>query len=325
MRRFWISKISVVFLLEIVFLSCAWAQASITTSQSSNPTQDTSDWTEPYRDSTISIGRIVTNANRHIFFQPIGAGIIVGIDEHTAYIVTAKHVFDDPSQNWHPSELRIRFAWQEKESEEQQLGVPIKLTDEKGTNLWTALDDSSDIAGIPIPADFSEFHIHAISFGTFASAEDLFDGATVFIYGFPGIVGNERLVRAVTRSGIVAWTDPSDPLGKPFMVDANIFPGNSGGPVFKMPVGLGKKGGLVLSARVAFLGIISQDFTNFYAVTADGRIVTYKFPDSPLPSVAQVGVTGIGGLGIVEPAEGVRKLIQQMYNSTHPPTPLAPH
>ena len=39
------------------------------------------------------------------------------------------------------------------------------------------------------------------------------DGASVIALGYPGIVGNEYLARAISRGGIIAWLNPRDPRG----------------------------------------------------------------------------------------------------------------
>lgn len=283
------------------------------------------DWTEHYRNATISFGRVVSDEG-HQIFQVLGTGVIVAFDPHTGYIVTAKHIFDDPLQNWHPSELRVRFAWQEKRSIEEEHGLPVRLTDSSGRNLWTSSPDRSDLAALPVPDNFKGLPLHAIGFQDFASPDDLYDGATIFVFGFPGavgsLIGKERLVRAVTRGGVVAWTDPSGHMDNPFLIDANILPGNSGGPVFKVPTGIARSGGLVIGGRVAFLGIVTQDLKGYYFVQADGRIVLKQWPDLPLPSIEQVQVTGIGGLGKVEPAARVRRLVEALHRASQ--TPASP-
>ena len=294
-----------------LFTLLAAASPQTTTSSETVPAETAPDWTAHYRDSTISFGVIQTQSE-HRIFRVVGTGVLVAVSDRKGYIVTAKHVFDNPLQSWHPSELRIRYAWQDKSSVTDVLGDPVTLRDSKGSNLWAALADDSDLAVIQIPDNLFRRHLAALSFAEFATPEDLFDGATVFVYGFPEMVGNERLVRAVTRSGIVAWTDPAGPLNQPFLVDANIMPGNSGGPVFKVPIGMGRGGSLVVTNRVAFLGIVSSDVSLYYQVTADGRIVQKKWDDLPLPSNEVVMVTGIGGLGKVEPATKVRQLIQSL-------------
>jgi hypothetical protein len=304
-------------LTAICFLVVGIAVRQQQPTQTVKPTLEPA-WTEHYRKSTLSVGRVIKNREGHDEFQVLGTAVIAAVDPTRAYIVTAKHVFDDPSQSWHPPEVRIRFAWQEKESLESQLGEILKLTNSAGTNLWLPATEG-DLAAIALPDSFKKYALHAIGVQDFPTEEDLYDGASVFVYGFPSsvttLVGNESLVRAITRGGVVAWTDPNGSLEHPFLIDANILPGNSGGPVFKMPTGMGRSGTFNVGQKVAFLGIVSQDLTGWYAVQADGRMVQVRFPDLILPSNAQVAVTGIGGLGKVEPASRVLKLIESMATS----------
>lgn len=294
-------------LLTLTTVLCASITPAFT--QAAPVTSDA--WTAHCRDSTISFGVVLTEGERKVF-QVIGTGVIVAVNEKKGYIVTAKHVFDNPAQAWHPAELRVRYAWQDKYSVSDLLGDTLVLRDSKGANLWSALSDDSDLAIIQVPSSFQRRPLDGIGIAEFGNADDLFDGATVFIYGFPEMVGNERLVRAVTRGGIVAWTDPSGPLDHPFLVDANVMPGNSGGPVFKVPIGMARQNVFTFSRKVAFLGIVSSDVSKYYVVMADGRIVQKKWDDLPLPSTEVVQVSGIGGLGKVEPASKVLRLIQSI-------------
>jgi S1-C subfamily serine protease len=189
---------------------------------------------EHWRLAAFSFGRVQHQNNRE-FFEVVGTGVLVATDPNTAYIVTAKHVFDDPTKQWHPSELRLRFAWRERKSVYDDLGTNLKLLDGSGRPLWLASEDGADIAAIPIT--ISELHPavqpHAISITDIASGQDMFEGGNVLVLGYPGIVGNEYLVRAISRGGIIAWLNPEDPYRRPFPIDANIYPGNSGGPVIE--------------------------------------------------------------------------------------------
>jgi S1-C subfamily serine protease len=62
------------------------------------------------------------------------------------------------------------------------------------------------------------------------------EGDGVFVVGFPlGIVSEPRS-RPIVRSGCIARIqDVFDQGGDSFLVDAQVFPGNSGGPVFRVP------------------------------------------------------------------------------------------
>ena len=131
------------------------------------------------------------------------------------------------------------------------------------------------------------------------------------------MIGKEGLVRAITRSRIIAWTDLGGPLDNPLLLDSNILPGNSGGPAFRIPTGLDKSGNFDVSGRSAFLGVVTSDLEGYYVVKADGRIVQVKFADLSIPSVEQVNIVGIGGLGRVEPASKVRKLVDGILERTN--------
>ena len=66
--------------------------------------------------------------------------------------------------------------------------------------------------------------------------EEIGEGDGIFAMGFPlGIAGDERNY-VIVRQGVIAsmqnWLDGGD---KTFLIDASIYPGNSGGPVFTKP------------------------------------------------------------------------------------------
>jgi hypothetical protein len=259
---------------------------------------------------TVAFGEIARDQMmNHNYFHVLGTGVIIGIDERTAYLVTARHMFCDAEKGFHPAQLQLRFAWQEHKSTYEYLGVPITLRSGSGANLWSSLDDDSDIAAIPmvdldsvLPPEDRLKRYDALPMAAVTS--DVFEGEPVFIFGYPGIVGNERLVRAIVRQGIVAWTNPNQPDDKTFLVDANLYPGNSGGPVIKFPVGLKKDGSFdfIQGGTFNLLGIVSQ------APTVDIKTT------SSSPRLGQVethtAITGIGAIGFIEPGSKIRKLLE---------------
>jgi hypothetical protein len=137
-----------------------------------------------------------------------------------------------------------------------------------------------------------------------AKPEEVFEGENVIALGFPGIVGNEYLVRAISRGGIGAWLNPKDPFGSPFLIDANIYPGNSGGPVIRVPSGFDKQGNLGVGGRAALLGI---------AIQAPGQSadLELRVPGQRLPLKLHQEIP-LGGTGIVEPASKVAKLLDSL-------------
>jgi V8-like Glu-specific endopeptidase len=271
-------------------------------------------WLDHYRISTISVGVVSTDkTTQRQFFEVGGTALVIGVDSQTGYIVTAKHVFYDPEKNWHPKELKLRFAWQEQKSVFEELGTTLTLQDAAGKDLWKSLDDGSDLAAIELPTDIIKKNpAHGIGLPDFATDADLFMDAPIIVLGYPGVVGNEYLVRAVVRQGIVAWTNPIDPMKQTFMVDANVFPGNSGSPVFKLPTGLTKEGAFAVGGKAAFLGILSKVPAQNDPVTAYGQALTFTPPGqifSPSHPMT-VQVAGLGGIGIIEPASKVLLLVQ---------------
>jgi hypothetical protein len=132
-------------------------------------------WLDRPRISTVSVGRVLTDENTHQqFFAVVGTAVIIALGEHTGYIVTAKHVFFETAKNWHPNELRLRFAWQEDKSVFDELGVPLALRDASGKDLWKSLDDGSDLAAIAPPADIKSKSVQAIWTNEFATEADLY-------------------------------------------------------------------------------------------------------------------------------------------------------
>jgi hypothetical protein len=67
-------------------------------------------------------------------------------------------------------------------------------------------------------------------------ALEIVEGDSIFVAGFPmGLVARPR-ARPLLRSGCIARVqDLYEDGGREFLVDAEIFPGNSGGPVFLAP------------------------------------------------------------------------------------------
>jgi hypothetical protein len=87
---------------------------------------------------------------------------------------------------------------------------------------------------------------------------ETYDGADVFILGFPGLVGDQYQQRALMRSGIIAWTDSLGPVEHEFLVDSRIFPGNSGGPVFSSAAGMTRNADISSGKKIKLLGLVAR-------------------------------------------------------------------
>ena len=219
----------------------------------------------------------------------------------------------DPKNNWAPAEIRMRLA-RSASSPDPDFGVKVTLIVDK-QNVWRSLPDDSDLAVIPFGAISDADHpklsdVHAVSINDFASTDDdVFQGASILVLGYPAAIEEARLSFPLARSGIISWTNPSDRLGEPFLIDANVLPGNSGGPVFHMRSGLTRFGNLNLGGGLALIGIVSQ-----------GSQEQIKFPVPPNPqnmlqinpqAFTEVDLAGLGAIGVIEPVSKARKLVQQ--------------
>ncbi|MDR4487050.1 MAG: hypothetical protein R3B83_05940 [Nitrospirales bacterium] len=91
------------------------------------------------------------------------------------------------------------------------------------------------------------------------------------LLGYADPVGPDLLAKAqVVRQGIVSWVSPTKPESTLFWIDGHIFPGNSGGPVFKVPAGIDRDGHFATRGDMSFVGTVTQ--TRIHQIlTAGGR------------------------------------------------------
>jgi len=289
------------------FLTCLLLVAILCSgSQLSSPqTQPGKPWLDHWRLSTFSFGSVDRDQNGRQFFRVIGTGFFAGLDEKNGYIVTAKHVFREDAIDWHPTELRMRFGWQEHKSVYDEFGTTLKLRDERGTDLWKAPDDGSDVAAIVPDFEVRDVPVDAMFVTDFAGKDDVFEGASVIVIGYPGVIGNEYLVRSIIRAGIIAWTDPDSPLDKSLMIDVNVMPGNSGSPVLKIPIGLSREGAAFGGNRVVLLGLVSRG-------PLQQSDLELRVPGTAEPIHIKTQISGVGGIGVVVPASKITELLNHM-------------
>jgi Trypsin-like peptidase domain len=128
---------------------------------------------------------------------------------------------------------------------------------------------------------------------TDAELHDLMPLEDVLIVGYPDGISDGVNNVPVFRRGITATPVYLDFQGKPqFLLDAAIFPGSSGSPVFLFNQGTwsDRAGHVVMGARLRLLGIV-------FAVAqhkSDGQIVIRPAPTQSLPSVETLIPNNIG-------------------------------
>jgi len=109
----------------------------------------------------------------------------------------------------------------------------------------TVHPDGLDVAALPMPAEF--WNVDQVSTSAVFEADSLTpekageigvsEGDGVFAIGFPlGLVGYEDQLFPIVKQGCIARIrDWLSGRTRHILIDANIFPGNSGGPIFLRP------------------------------------------------------------------------------------------
>ena len=208
-------------------------------------------------------GSLEYYATGFLYGHPTGTTDKKGAKQFRIYLVTNRHVFDKASE--HLTQLQARFN--------RPLGtgasiyaLPLKQAD--GSGLWIVHPDpNADVAVLGInakrlQADGIEYRFFFGDKHTFtldqARASEVSEGDGVFVLGFPlGQAGNERNY-TIVRQGIIArvqdWLRGN---ARTFLIDASIFPGNSGGPVLLKPE-VSAIQGTKANTRCGLIGMVSQ-------------------------------------------------------------------
>jgi len=175
------------------------------------------------------------------------------------FLVTNKHVFNDSKTAW------LRFN---PEGDEPAKEFEVLLMDSNNKQTWLVHPDPEvDLAIIGINAGFlSEQGIRFSFFRsdqhitTRAQATELgiSEGDGVFVLGFPmGMIGEKRNFVIVKQGVIARIRDTLAGHTKEFLVDASIFPGNSGGPVVSRPEMIAIQG-TKANGNASLLGVVSS-------------------------------------------------------------------
>lgn len=234
----------------------------------------------------------------------IGTGFLYGqlqplTNQYKTYLVTNKHVIDKHQV------ITLRFD----KSSGGTLSFQIDLN-LNGKLLWTGHQDAEiDIAILPINpqvlknegAHFNFFHsnLNILPLKSML-ASDLAEGDGIFILGFPmGLVDVEANI-AITRAGAIARIrDCMAGRSKSFLVDAPVYPGNSGGPVILKPEGLAITG--TKAIKTAYLLGIVNSYIPYHDIAV-----------SPQTGRNRIVFEENSGLSNVFPVDYIEELIMQV-------------
>lgn len=259
-----------------------------------------------FMDAVVSLGVALPNGQK----QWIGTGFLVGRHEQsdpeqfTVYIVTNKHVVKDKKL------LFVRF------NNEKDVGVkdlPMPLEDKGNKYFSEHPAPHTDIAAIQIlpkvitdnqlKLRFIDEDKHSLTLEQMKNT-GVEEGSLIYALGFPMNLVNDMYKAPICRLGCVARV--SDAFIAPtatesYLVDAQTFPGNSGGPIISRPEQMSISG-TPTNASANLIGILSAYIPYreilFSAQTGKDRMIQEEN----------------SGLTIVHPVDRIKEVIELEWN-----------
>jgi len=255
--------------------------------------------------------RIETSSREH---QGTGTGFAFSFSnggKQYPFLVTNKHVIEG-SENG-------RLYFTQARDGQPLLGEAYRLEINGGfSGIWFGHpDDAIDVAITPLVplvelirnGGVSVF-IPPISHDLIPSEKVLSDLdaiETVTFIGYPNGIWDNVNFLPIARRGVTATPISIDFQGKKqFLIDASVFPGSSGSPVFILNVGMytNKFGATNIASRLLFLGIVAAVF--FKQEHNRIEMITQPTAKSPVAIAREML-----DLGIVFQASTIVETIQQ--------------
>ena len=182
--------------------------------------QNTSFFNENWLKSIVSI-EIVDDSLRGI---PIGTGFIITTTNKHLALITAKHVIIDDS-----GKVIKNLAYRLNKNDSTSILIPDFLIPKEYAGEGWFLSEHADVAcRFVIILDNSD--TKSISINFILRENELKTTTPILVPGFPLGLRSEKFSNPIVRHGIVARCEENR-----IILDAFIFPGNSGGPVFYVP------------------------------------------------------------------------------------------
>lgn len=212
----------------------------------------------------------------------IGTGFLyqvpVSKERHCILLISNRHVYGDPSK---PIQL-VFHRRDDNDASRPKLGQTVTLADSKFDSVFTGHPDATvDLAciniskiGNNVPPIFYKILTDQVmpDFGH----ERILPGNDVWFVGYPANRFDTTNNLPVLRRGYIASIPKVDFEGRSeFLIDAQVFPGSSGSPVFTS-----------IGNRFKLVGVVSQTMIKNEQLQA-------------IPTASTLGVQQILGLGIV--------------------------
>lgn len=227
------------------------------------------------------------------------------------FIVTNKHVVRGAQTG--------RLLFTRSDGEQPKIGerVTLTLTDFE-TRWYGHPDDDVDVAVTPLDwmlmelkiREGKDVFIRAVSDNLIPNPQavaELDALERIVFVGYPSALYDQVNLTPILRVGVTATPVALDYGGRRvFLIDASVFPGSSGSPVFILDTAgyFAKDGSLTIGSRVYFLGLISDVFFR----TESGQI---RVEDAPTLASRTASVRQMIDLGIVQKAVTVVEAVQE--------------
>ena len=227
------------------------------------------------------------------------------------FIVTNKHVVDGASE--------VQFTFHQRDGSNPKIGERFELkVDLKSFPSFGHFDDDIDIAIFPlVPMEQAIKKDYGIDIFYRYISDDMIPNqkqidkidaleAVTFI-GYPNGLWDSKNLLPIARQGNTASPIAIDFEGEPkFIIDASVFGGSSGSPVFIFDQGsyIEKGGNLQAGTRLIFVGVIAAVFYH----TEQNEIVSVPIPTKTVPMSV---TTEKLDLGIVFKSRVVVETIEQ--------------
>ena len=179
------------------------------------------------------------------------------------FAITNRHVVE------HARKTLIEMRKQSPSAQEEKRGIKIDVGSESNWHI----DRFHDLAALPIGGIINQLNAEenpvlykSISPDLIPTSDESKDyGACeeVVFVGYPRGLYDQINITPLFRRGITASPFWNDFNGEPsFVIDAGVFPGSSGSPVFFLNQGMHKHGPnlTIAGTRLVFLGLITDAF-----------------------------------------------------------------
>jgi hypothetical protein len=219
-------------------------------------------------------------------FIAIGSGFIVGTPGNHLALVTAKHVvFDDRGK------LMPNLIYRINRKEGPSDPFPELLVGLWRPEGWFK-SERHDVACRLIIKRREGSDYKRIAYSQFLTTPGIEVGTPVYVIGFPLRMRSEEHAMPILRRGMVARTEPNN-----ILLDAFVFPGNSGGPVVYAPTDIS----VFLSSTLhdqRLVGLVSESVSyTEVAISAQTRRPRITFEDN-------------SGLCNIVPASAILELLE---------------